>query len=196
MVHSEFQDRCLKPLGHPSGAEITTDFWRAGQASLNAKSKTVAERGAIRGRPLDHSTLLYRFRNDHGWIPSCNHWAAEDPESAGSSVMQALQFDLDNDGQNLVVRARQLDLVDLRIAIPWREITNAVASDLKAYLSDGDVIVSFVGSTGGMHFSLRDMVEIWIDGYDPADPKARKEHDALLASLRDCLKAIEETPEN
>jgi len=110
--------------------------------------------------------------------------------------MQALQLDLDNDGQNLVVRARQLDLVDLRIAIPWREITNAVASDLKAHLSDGDVIVSFVGSTGGMHFSLRDMIEIWIDGYDPADPQARKERDALLASLRDCLKAVEETPEN
>lgn len=101
--------------------------------------------------------------------------------------------ELENDGNSLVVTVDAADRLRLRIAIPWEQITEAVAQEIRARFAKGEIAIHFVGSRDGMRFSLRDLTESWIDRFDPSDAHSLAERDVLLAVLRDCLTRVEAT---
>lgn len=101
--------------------------------------------------------------------------------------------ELENDGDSLLVTVEASDRLRLKIAIAWDQITEAVAQEIRARFSKGEVAIHFVGSRDGMRFSLRDLTESWIDRFDPADPRSLAEREALLGVLRECLARIEAT---
>ena len=101
--------------------------------------------------------------------------------------------ELENDGNSLLVTVDATDRLRLRLAIPWDQITEAVAQEIRARFARGDVAIHFVGSRDGMRFSLRDLTESWCDRFDPSDETAVKEREALLGELRECIARIEST---
>ena len=101
--------------------------------------------------------------------------------------------ELENDGDSLLVTVEASDRLRLKIAIAWEKITEAVAQEIRARFSKGEVAIHFVGSRDGMRFSLRDLTESWVDRFDPADMHSLAEREALLGVLRDCLARIEAT---
>jgi hypothetical protein len=101
--------------------------------------------------------------------------------------------ELENDGTSLLVTVSAADRLRLRLAIPWNQITEAVAQEIRARLSGGDVAIHFVGSEDGLRFSLRDLTESWADDFDPDNAEAVAERDVLLAELRECVALIEAT---
>jgi hypothetical protein len=101
--------------------------------------------------------------------------------------------ELENDGNSLLVVVDAADRLRLKLAIPWDQITEAVAQEIRARFARGDVAIHFVGSRDGMRFSLRDLTESWCDGFDPSDATAVTDREALLGVLRDCIARIEAT---
>ena len=101
--------------------------------------------------------------------------------------------ELENDGSSLIVTVEAADRLRLKIALPWDKITEAVAQEIRARFTQGEVALHFVGSRDGMRFSLRDLTESWIDRFDPADATLLAERELLLAMLRDCLARLEST---
>lgn len=101
--------------------------------------------------------------------------------------------ELENDGTSLLVMVNATDRLRLKLAIPWQQITAAVAQEIRARLDKGDVAIHFVATPGGMRFPLRDLAESWADSFDPDDARARAERDELLTALRDCVARIEAT---
>ena len=101
--------------------------------------------------------------------------------------------ELENDGNSLLVTVEASDRLRLKIAIAWEQITEAVAQEIRARFSKGEVAIHFVGSRDGMRFSLRDLTENWVDRFDPGDTHSIAEREALLGVLRDCLARIEAT---
>jgi hypothetical protein len=99
--------------------------------------------------------------------------------------------ELENDGDSLLVTVAASDRLRLKIAIAWEQITEAVAQEIRARFSKGEIAIHFVGSRDGLRFSLRDLTESWIDRFDPADAHSMAERDVLLGVLRDCLARIE-----
>jgi hypothetical protein len=99
--------------------------------------------------------------------------------------------ELENDGSSLIVTVEAADRLRLKIALPWDRITEAVAQEIRARFTSGDIALHFVGSRDGMRFSLRDLTESWIDRFDPADATAIAERELLLPVLRDCLSRVE-----
>jgi uncharacterized protein (DUF58 family) len=102
--------------------------------------------------------------------------------------------ELENDGSSLLVTVESADRLHLRLAIPWEQITEAVSQEVRARFVKGEVATHFVGSPRiGMHFSLRDLTESWIDRFDPGDEHSIAERDLLIGVFRDCLSRLEAT---
>jgi hypothetical protein len=101
--------------------------------------------------------------------------------------------ELENDGSALIVTVEAADRLRFRIALPWEQITAAVAQEIRARFTKEEVALYFIGARDGMRFSLRDLTENWIDRFDPADATSITERDLLLGTLRDCLARIEAT---
>ena len=101
--------------------------------------------------------------------------------------------ELENDGSSLLVTVDAADRLRLKLAIPWDQITEAVAQEVRARFATGDVAIHFVGSRDAMRFSLRDLTESWCDRFDPSDATAVSERETLLDALRDCIARIEGT---
>jgi hypothetical protein len=101
--------------------------------------------------------------------------------------------ELENDGDSLLVTVEAADRLRLKIAIAWEQITEAVASEIRARFSKGDIAIHFVGSRDGLRFSLRDLTESWVDRFDPGDAHSITEREEILGVLRDCLARVEAT---
>ena len=99
--------------------------------------------------------------------------------------------ELENDGTSLLVMVDAADRLRLKLAIPWDQISEAVAQELRARFVQGDVAIHFVGTRDALRFSLRDLTESWVDRFDPSDAAAVKERETLLSVLRDCVERIE-----
>jgi hypothetical protein len=101
--------------------------------------------------------------------------------------------ELENDGTSLLVMVNATDRLRLKLAIPWEQITAAVAQEVRARVDKGDVALHFVGAPDGMRFPLRDLTESWASRFDPHDARSLAERDELLTALRDCVARIEAT---
>jgi len=101
--------------------------------------------------------------------------------------------ELENDGNSLLLTVDAADRLRLRVAIPWEQITEAVAQEIRARFTQGNIAIHFVGARDGLRFSLRDLAESWVDRFDPSDAQSLAERDALVGELRECLARLEAT---
>jgi hypothetical protein len=101
--------------------------------------------------------------------------------------------ELENDGANLVVTFDAAEMLRLKVSVPWKQIVETIAPEVRARFSKGAVVIHFVGEDDGMRFALASLVEDWVDRFDPANDASVRERDRLLAVLRDCAGRIEGT---
>jgi hypothetical protein len=115
------------------------------------------------------------------------------PQPTGWRMEGTYRTELENDGTSLLVMVNATDRLRLKLAIPWEQITAAVAQEIRARVDKGDVALHFVGAPDGMRFPLRDLTESWASRFDPHDARSLAERDELLTALRDCVARIEAT---